>query len=440
MNNYFYPAIFSKEGNSYNVKFIDFDKTTCEITVCNKYDFTDLSHLEGTFKVHTLQGILLEGKVDLSEVAPHGCKRITVYDSAESGAWCDEQDIWLTITVCYKEKQIWSEEAHHEVAFHQECLNKAVQKTVKEPADNGSSGELHMVEKSGIIYVEGRNFTVEFDRVHGYLSGYTLNGERLICKGLGLNFWRAPVDNDKNVAEIWEKAMLKAMTNLVEKVTVEEKEQEVVISVSQIYAPITVDWKIIVKAEYHIQADGLITMSYHGVPTGVQLPESFPRIGMRFVLDKACEQAVWYGRGPLETYPDCKEGNAIGYWKKNVEDFYFPYVLPQETGNPEDTRGAAFVTEAGNGICIASDKEFSFGALHYTQENLTQATHTNELHRTENIQLSVDYAQHGLGSASWGAECLEKDKLYPEPFTFTWKIFGTGKESLVERAEQYRRK
>lgn len=25
MNNYFYPAIFSKEGNSYNVKFIDFD-------------------------------------------------------------------------------------------------------------------------------------------------------------------------------------------------------------------------------------------------------------------------------------------------------------------------------------------------------------------------------------------------------------------------------
>ena len=434
------PGILQVKKVMEPVKFIDFDKTTGEITVCNKYDFTDLSHLEGTFKIHTLQGILLEGEVDLSEIAPHGCKRITVYDSAESGAWCDEQDIWLTIKVCYKEKQIWSEEAHHEVAFHQECLNKAARETVKEPADNGSSGELHMVEKSGIIYVEGRNFTAEFDRVHGYLSGYTLNGERLICKGLGLNFWRAPVDNDKNVAEIWEKAMLKAMTNLVEKVTVEEKEQEVVISVSQIYAPITVDWKIIVKAEYHIQADGLISMSYHGVPTGVQLPESFPRIGMRFVLDKACEQAVWYGRGPLETYPDCKEGNAIGCWEKNVDDFYFPYVLPQETGNHEDTRWAAFVTEAGNGICIASDKEFSFGALHYTQEDLTQATHTNELHKTENIQLSVDYAQHGLGSASWGAECLEKDKLYPEPFTFTWKIFGTGKESLVERAEQYRRK
>ena len=88
-----------------------------------------------------------------------------------------------------------------------------------------------------------------------------MNGERLICKGLGLNLWRAPVDNDKNVAEIWEKAMLKAMTNLVEKVTVEEKEQEVVISVSQIYAPITVDWKIIVKDDITIKQNVIITIS-----------------------------------------------------------------------------------------------------------------------------------------------------------------------------------
>ena len=161
---------------------------------------------------------------------------------------------------------------------------------------------------------------------------------------------------------------------------------------------------------------------------------------MRFVLDKACEQAVWHGRGPLETYPDCKEGDPVGCWEKRTEDFYFPYVVPQETGNHQDTRWAAFVTGAGNGVCIASGEVFSFGALHYTQEDLTQAAHTNELHRTEHIQLSVDYAQHGLGSASWGAECLEKDRLYPEPFTFTWKIFGTRRETLTEQAEQYRRR
>ncbi len=49
-------------------------------------------------------------------------------------------------------------------------------------------------------------------------------------------------------------------------------------------------------------------------------------------------------------------------------------LLPQETGNHEDTRWAAICgTEAGNGIYVTSirNKEFTFGALHYTQEDLT---------------------------------------------------------------------
>ena len=433
------PAVLQVKKVMEPVTFSGFDKDTGEITVHNKYDFTDLSHLEGTFRVHTLQGVLLEGKADLGGIAPHGSRRIALYDPQTAEDWTETQDIWLTISVRFREKQEWTEEEHYEAAFHQECIKEA--EPAAHPVSEGTeSGGLCLTEKCGTIYIEGKNFTAEFDRIHGYLSGYTVNGERLIRKGLGLNFWRAPVDNDKNAAQIWEKGMLKSMTNMVEKVTVREQEQAVSILVSQIYAPITVDWKVIVEAEYRITPDGLVTARYSGVPTGVQLPESFPRIGMRFVLDKSCEQAVWYGRGPLETYPDCRDGNPVGLWEKQVEDFYLPYVVPQETGNHQDTRWAAFLTDSGSGICIASEEVFSFGALHYTQEDLTQASHTNELHRTEHIQLSVDYAQHGLGSASWGAECLEKDRLYPEPFAFTWKIFGAEREGLAKKAEQYRRR
>lgn len=435
------PAILQVKKVMEPVTFSGFDRNTGEITVHNKYDFTDLSQLEGTFRIHTLQETLLEGKTDLTGTAPHESRRIGLYDPKDIEDWTETQDIWLTISVRWREKQEWSQEEHCEAAFHQECIREGKAERPKTSGtEDTEAGGLHITEKCGTIYIEGKNFTVEFDRVHGYLSGYTLNGERLVRKGLGLNFWRAPVDNDKNAAEIWEKAMLKSMTNMVEKVTVREREQMVSISVSQIYAPITLDWKVIVHAEYSVMADGLVTVKYSGVPTGVQLPESFPRIGMRFELDKACEQAVWYGRGPLETYRDCKEGNPVGCWEKQVEEFYFPYVVPQETGNHEDTRWAAFLTESGNGICVASEEVFSFGALHYTQEDLTQASHTNELHRTEHIQLSVDYAQHGLGSASWGAECLEKDRLHPEPFAFTWKIFGAEREKLADKAEQYRRR
>ena len=302
------PAILQVKKVMEPVTFSGFDRNTGEITVHNKYDFTDLSQLEGTFRIHTLQETLLEGKTDLTGTAPHESRRIGLYDPKDTEDWTETQDIWLTISVRWREKQEWSQEEHCEAAFHQECIREGKAERPKTSGtEDTEAGGLHITEKYGTIYIEGKNFTVEFDRVHGYLSGYTLNGERLIRKGLGLNFWRAPVDNDKNAAEIWEKAMLKSMTNMVEKVTVREREQMVSISVSQIYAPITLDWKVIVNAEYSVMADGLVTVKYSGVPTGVQLPESFPRIGMRFELDKACEQAVWYGRGPLETYRDCKE-------------------------------------------------------------------------------------------------------------------------------------
>lgn len=430
------PAVAQVKKVMEPVKFMDFDQKTGEITVYNKYDFSDLSHLNCNFKIYTLAETLLEGSADLSNTAPHTEQRIRLYDPADVKDVPATEDVWLMLSVTYQQKQEWAEETHHEVAFHQELLQEAAAAALPEPEMHQP---LEVAEKDGTITIQGEGFAVRFDRIHGHLCGYDWNGETMIKDGLGMNFWRAPVDNDKNVAAGWEKAMLKAMTNLVEKVTVDTDAADVVIKVTQTYAPIVLNWKILIQAEYRISPDGVVTLTYNGVPTGIQLPESFPRIGMRFMLDGACEQAAWYGRGSQETYRDCRMGNPVGYWEKPVEEFYFPYVVPQETGNHEDTRWAAFFNEKGNGICIASAQEFSFGALHYMQEDLTEATHTNELHKIKDIQLSVDYAQHGLGSASWGAECLEKDKLYPNPFAFTWKIFGIDRPSLLAKANQLRK-
>ena len=76
----------------------------------------------------------------------------------------------------------------------------------------------------------------------------------------------------------------------------------------------------------------------------------------------------------------------------------------------------------GRILRIEAKDTFAFGALHYTQEALTKATHTNEVEPMEETVLCIDYAQHGLGSASWGAECLEKDRLHPDEFE--WSISG----------------
>lgn len=426
------PAVRQVKKVLEPVKFKDFDPAAGTVSVCNKYDFISLDHLVLAVKVHGRKRILLEKEISLEGIPAQQEKRIKLFAENETVIPDRSEDWWLDLSVVYKEQPVWAEEAHPETAFHQELL-LAAEHNSQGISDGGlcAGGQadlkeegLRVSEENKILTITGSIFEARFDCIHGNLCGYSYGGEELITEGLGMNFWRAPVDNDKNVQKIWEEGMLKAVCNVTEDVIVEETDEEVTVRVKGFYAPIILEWKILTDTVYRIRSTGEIIISCHGIPVGNQLPGSFPRIGMRFMLDRKCEQAAWYGRGPEETYPDCKEGNRIGYYEADVESFYFPYVVPQETGNHEDSRWAAFCTEQGNGICFSTPDRFSFGALHYTQEELSKAAHLNELRKTEDICLCLDYAQHGLGSASWGAECLEKDRLHPEEFRFTWSIRG----------------
>ena len=399
------------------VKAEHFNKAKGTIEIYNGYDFISLDHLVCTCRIWSPDGILSESEPDISGVAPHDRKQISLY---QEGAWDQDRnqtDVWMDLVFSYRQLPAWCREPEREIAFHQEQLARA--EACKEGVKTKHA--LALREEAGDIFIEGDGFTVIFDRIHGRLKQYLAGEEVMIADGLGFNIWRAPVDNDGKVRKLWESAMVHHMCHVVESVSLEEKEDAVTITCSQIYAPIVMEWKILLRTVYTIDGQGEVTIDLKGIPTGT-LPESFPRIGMRFILESGMERISWYGRGPLETYPDCKEGNPIGIYEKTAEEFYFPYVVPQETGNREDTRYVKILKENGNGICITGEKPFGFSALHYSQEDLTKAAHTNELHRTEQIYLNLDYKQNGLGSASWGPEVLEKDQLKPEPFQMKWKI------------------
>ena len=89
------PAILQVKKVMEPVKFSGFDRNTGEITFHNKYDFTDLSQLEGTFRIHTLQETLLEGKTDLTGTAPHESRRIGLYDPKDTGRHQEEASCGL---------------------------------------------------------------------------------------------------------------------------------------------------------------------------------------------------------------------------------------------------------------------------------------------------------------------------------------------------------
>ncbi len=401
------------------VKAGDFCLESESISIKNRYDFLTLDHLVCFCRVWSGEETLMETEISLEGIGPHSEKRVSIEGLKQAAFNNTVEDIWLDLSFCYREKPLWALEDQEEVAFHQEMLKERCPEKELKVWD----GILKLKQEGIHVIVSGDQFEAVFDRVRGNLCGYCIKGKSLIEKGLGLNLWRAPVDNDKNMKTLWEEHMVNHMCSVVDRVEVEGDENRVVITCHQTYAPIVMEWKILVKSVYTVTPDGTIKIEVSGTPVGT-LPECFPRIGLRFLLSGECEKVKWYGRGEGETYPDCKDGGKMGIFEKSVDDFYFPYVVPQETGNREDTKWLMAKFSHGEVLWLKSEVPFCFSALHYSQEELTRASHTNELLRVEEVYLSVDYGQNGLGSASWGAEALEKDRLKPEPFHFVWKLSG----------------
>jgi hypothetical protein len=65
---------------------------------------------------------------------------------------------------------------------------------------------------------------------------------------------------------------------------------------------------------------------------------------------------------------------------------------------------------------------FSFSALHYSQETLANAKHTNELKHSDNIYLNIYASERGIGNASCGPEILSQYEVKAEALSFSYSI------------------
>ena len=132
------------------------------------------------------------------------------------------------------------------------------------------------------------------------------------------------------------------------------------------------------------------------------------RFGMRMRLPAAYERIDYYGRGPWENYADRKDGALLGRYRQRVDEQFYPYIRPQETGTKSDVRRWRQHDVAGRGIEITAAAPFSASALHYAQEVLDEGLtkkqgHSQEIVPDGAVWLCFEAAQAGLGCVnSWG--------------------------------------
>ena len=167
------------------------------------------------------------------------------------------------------------------------------------------------------------------------------------------------------------------------------------------------------EVTYTVYADG--TMGINASYTTPALG-SLPPLGLRSMLDDSLEHIEWYGRGPIENYPDRHAAAFVGRYISTVDAMKENYVRPQSMGTRTDTRWLAIADKDGNGIKItALQGNFDFTALHYTDEALWSLRYLHEMEqaRCPATVLNIDCATRGLGSASCGPGPLPEYTLKP---------------------------
>lgn len=172
---------------------------------------------------------------------------------------------------------------------------------------------------------------------------------------------------------------------------------------------------------YAVESDGEIRLVTKIVCGGEQ-PAFLPRLGVSLVLPGRFENVTWYGRGPHENYADRKQSARIDLHSTTVSEMYVPYIVPQEHGNRSDVLWLTMTDEEGRGLLILADQPISFSAHHFSAEDLTNAMHTHELPRRDEIYLNVDLAQNGLGNGSCGPGVLPGYMLRPGEYGFSLRF------------------
>lgn len=330
------------------------------------------------------------------------------------------REYFLNLRFTLKTDTLWAK-AGHEVAMIQLPVASEMPKAASIVSQPGPS--LAVEEGKNVLAVLGQGFSLAFDTVYGVLSSWQYQGMPIIEKGPRLNFWRAPIDNDRfgPFLKVWKESRLDALQHRVLGCQVVEKnDQKVVVRVASRVAPpvLRIGWLCVY--EYAIYSTGDVVLTVSGEPQGPW--PHLPRIGLEMTLPMDLETAIWYGRGPGESYVDSKAAAPVGRYKMPVLDLYTPYIYPQENGNRQDVRWVALTNDRGTGLYAQGMPLLNFSAHYFTTQDLEQARHTNKLELRHQITLNLDYKQCGLGSGSCGPATFEPYRIQPDPFRFAVRL------------------
>ena len=396
-----------------------------EVNVYNENFFRDLSAYYMEWVVLADGKAVRSGRVENLNVAPHQTAKIKL----DLGKVCKCKEWLLNVTYRLKQKE-GVLPAGYAVAKDQLVLNayKAPALDLKNVETVNVETVVPQVQENDWNYliVNGEDFRMEFNKHSGYLSRYCVAGTELMNEGAALtpNFWRAPTDNDMGAGLQHRFAVWKNPEQKLTSFRWENKDGQIVVYAD--YDMKSVSAKL--NLTYVINNKGAIKVTQKMTVDPQAKVSPMFRFGMQMQMPKSFETVEYYGRGPVENYSDRNHCTDLGIYRQSVDEQFYSYIRPQETGTKTDIRWWKQLNAASRGLQIVADAPFSASALHYTIESLDdgwgkEQRHSPEVKEADLTNLCIDKAQMGLGCVnSWGAWPLPQYQLPYADYEFSFVL------------------
>jgi hypothetical protein len=157
--------------------------------------------------------------------------------------------------------------------------------------------------------------------------------------------------------------------------------------------------------------------------------ELIERVGLTFTIPGGTNSIVrWHGRGPWENYCDRIAATPIGDYAMSVSELNpNNYVIPGEQGYRTETTKLEI-----DGVVIETCGEpFGFNVWPWTQDDLENAKHVEELPIRDFLTVNIDAAMMGVGGDDSWSPCampLPQYRIQPgKTYNLSFTIKGASK-------------
>ena len=194
------------------------------------------------------------------------------------------------------------------------------------------AGAVALEENDASWIITSDRIRYVFGKKKGAFTELVRDGKALIEAPMTFETWRAPVDNDRNVRQVWEEAGYDRPWIRVYDCTAENAGEKVRIHCDFSIASVYRQPFLRAKALWEVNADGQIKLTLDA-DKDMTFPY-MPRFGLQLVLPEDQDQVEYIGYGPTESYQDKHRACWVDRFTTTVDELLEDYVKPQEKWQP----------------------------------------------------------------------------------------------------------